>query len=51
MPQFNINGQILTMLTTEMAGVSTSLCSEFVTNLSDKRNEIVDAIDFMINGF
>ena len=51
MPQFNINGQTLTMLTTEIAGVSTSLCSEFVTNLSDKRNEIIDAIDFMINGF
>ena len=51
MPQFEIEGQVVTMLTPEMAGVNKSLCSEFVTNLGNQRNKIIDAIDFMINGF
>jgi len=51
MPQFRIEGQTVTMLTPEMAGVSKSLCTELVTNLGDKRSEIINAIDFMINGF
>ena len=50
-PQFIINGDKVTMVTIEMAGVNKNLCSEFVMNLSDKRNEIIDAIDFMLNGF
>ena len=51
MPQFTINNQKVTMLTPQIAGVSKTLCKKIVTNLKDKRNEILDAIDFMINGF
>jgi hypothetical protein len=39
------------MCTAEMAGIPLSACGEVVKNLGDKKNEIVDALDFLVNGF
>ena len=50
-PQFEIEGREVMMCTAEMAGIPLSTCGEVVKNLRDKKNEIVDALDFLVNGF
>ncbi|HIP52003.1 MAG TPA: plasmid maintenance protein CcdB [Campylobacterales bacterium] len=50
-PTFTIEGQSLVMSTAEMAGISLAECSDFVVNLKENRNEIIDALDFLVNGF
>ncbi|MCH9741545.1 MAG: CcdB family protein [Epsilonproteobacteria bacterium] len=50
-PTFSIENQTVIMSTADMAGVDISLCSDLVTNLSDSRNEIIDALDFLVSGF
>ena len=50
-PQFKIEGREVMMCTAEMAGIPLSACGEVVKNLGDKKNEIVDALDFLVNGF
>jgi toxin CcdB len=39
------------MSTADMAGVSLNTCGEKVLSLESKRNEIIDALDFLVNGF
>lgn len=50
-PTFVINETEVLMLTSQLAGVSTGILGEKVTNLEEKRNEILGALDFMISGF
>ncbi|MFT7824450.1 MAG: CcdB family protein [Sulfurimonas sp.] len=50
-PIFQINGEALYMSTMDIAGIPLTLCGKRVANLSDKRTEIIDALDFLINGF
>ena len=50
-PVFEIDGNKYIMSTTEIASVPLSMCSEKVTNISHERETIIDALDFMINGF
>lgn len=50
-PIFKIEGKNVVMSTAAMAGVSLSSCGKKVLNLSDNRNEIIDALDFLVNGF
>jgi toxin CcdB len=50
-PTFPINNEIVVMSTAELASVSKSLLGEKICSLSDKRTEIISALDFMITGF
>ena len=50
-PLFHIDGQALYMSTMDMAGIPAVLLGTPLLNLEEKRNEIVDAVDFLINGF
>jgi len=50
-PVFNIEGKSVVMSTADMAGIPLSACGEKVESLEERRNEIIDALDFLINGF
>ena len=50
-PSFNIEGQVLYMSTMDIAGIPLSLCEKSIENISQKRTEIIDALDFLVNGF
>ena len=50
-PVFNINGIAVVMFTADIAGIPKSLCGDIIANLSVHRNEIIDALDFLVNGF
>ncbi len=50
-PTFNIEGKEVVMSTANMAGISLNACGEKVLSLEEKRNEIIDALDFLVNGF
>lgn len=50
-PQFNINGEAVTMSTAELAGISLDNLGLTVCSVADKRDEIISAVDFMITGF
>lgn len=39
------------MYTMDMTSVMQDSLSELVANIEDKRTEIVDALDFLVNGF
>lgn len=39
------------LVTTDIAAVPASILGEFVANLEDQRDVIVDAIDFLMQGF
>ncbi len=50
-PTFEIDGQKVVMSTADMAGISLNACGKKVLSLESKRNEIIDALDFLVNGF
>jgi toxin CcdB len=50
-PQLKINGENFIMLTPQLAGINKKDLGKMVTNLSESRNEIISAIDFLITGF
>ncbi len=50
-PQFVIENTKVFMSTADMAGVSISVCGEVVTNLDEKRSDIINALDFLVSGF
>jgi toxin CcdB len=50
-PIFEIEGQSVVMYTMDMTSVMQDILSELVVNLEERRTEIVDALDFLINGF
>jgi len=50
-PVFTIESQNVVMYTMDMTSVLEDVLSELVINIEDKRTEIVDAIDFLVNGF
>ena len=50
-PQFTIEDKKVIMSTMDMASVSKSILNKKVCNLSEFRSEIIDAVDFLINGF
>ncbi len=50
-PIFTINGEECYLSVMDIAGVPATLCSAPVANLADRRSEIVDAVDFLVNGF
>lgn len=50
-PPIKLEGERFALITTDIAAVPTSLLGERVANLSEQRDEIVDAIDFLMQGF
>jgi len=50
-PIFYIDRQKLYMSTMDMAGIPVTMLGDAVANLEQKRTEIVDALDFLVNGF
>jgi len=50
-PSFSINGERLYMSTMDIAGIPATMLGNVVLNLEEKRTEIVDALDFLVNGF
>jgi len=50
-PMFEIEGKKVYMSTMDIAGVPIALLEDIVFNLEDRRTEIIDALDFLINGF
>jgi len=50
-PHFLIEDTTVFMSTADMAGIPLSACGEIVTNLEEKRSEIINALDFLVSGF
>jgi toxin CcdB len=50
-PVFEIEGHSVVMYTMDMTSVMQDALSELVVNIEEKRTDIVDAIDFLVNGF
>lgn len=50
-PVFTISNARHVMVTPELAGVHTSELGEVVTSLRDKHIEIIQAIDFLLQGY
>ena len=50
-PTFNINGQKLYLSTMDIAGIPATMLGTAIGNLQDRRTEIIDALDFLVNGF
>lgn len=50
-PVFPVNGKKLYMSIMDMAGIPAMMFSDAVLSLEDRRTEIVDALDFLANGF
>jgi toxin CcdB len=49
-PVFEIEGERYTMLTPQLAGVSTKQIGAAVANLREHRSEIIAALDLLITG-
>ena len=50
-PIFHIGGQELYLSTMDIAGVPVAMLGDVAGTLEEKRTEIVDALDFLVNGF
>jgi toxin CcdB len=50
-PIFEIKGERLYMSTMDIAGIPVSILGEVVDNLSEQHTQIIDALDFLVNGF
>ena len=50
-PVFEIEGQSVVMYTMDMTSVMQDALHELVVNIEENRTEIVDALDFLVNGF
>jgi toxin CcdB len=49
-PQFIINQTKVVLSTAELAGVQVNILGEKITNLQDRRGEIIAALDFLFTG-
>ena len=50
-PVFNVEEKNVVMSIADMAGIPLSAYGKKVASLEERRNEIIDALDFLINGF
>jgi len=50
MPQFEIEGSSVTLVTPQLAGVPRSVLGQRVASLSQRRHEIIAALDVLICG-
>lgn len=49
-PVIEVNNEKFALLTHQLTSVSVSFLTQKVTSLADRRNDIVDAIDFLVTG-
>lgn len=50
-PLVSVAGVEYRLITTDMAAVPASELAECVANLEDQRQTIIDAVDFLLQGF
>ena len=50
-PTFEIKGKKVMMSTSELATIPIDVLGEKIENLIEFRNEIIDAIDFLVTGY
>ncbi len=50
-PTLTIDRVHYRMITTDVAAVPANLLTDFVCNLEDQRSTIIDAVDFLLQGF
>ena len=50
-PVFELEGKNAVMSTMEITSASPEIFGEFVINIEEHRTTIVDALDFLVNGF
>ena len=50
-PGLNIEGEKLYMSTMDIAGIPATMLGDAIGNLEAYRTQIVDALDFLVNGF
>ncbi|MBX4955295.1 CcdB family protein [Rhizobium lentis] len=50
-PRFSIEGEVYVMATQRMASIPTTEIGKVVADLSDKRDTIIAALDFLFHGF
>ncbi len=50
-PVFEIEGQSVVMYTMDMTSVMQDVLRDKVTNIEEHRTDIIDALDFLVNGF
>ena len=50
-PSFEIEGRTVIMSTAEMAGVPKKILGEKVASLAQSRDEIIEAVEFLMTGF
>jgi len=50
-PRFKVGPTEVIMSTAELAGIPTRLLGQKVGSLADRRNEIIEALDFLFSGY
>ena len=50
-PVFEIEGNRAVMSTMDMVSVTPDIFGEYVVNIKEHRTAIIDALDFLVNGF
>ena len=50
-PIFEIEGNRAVMSTMDMVSVTPDIFGEYVVNIKEHRTAIIDALDFLVNGF
>jgi toxin CcdB len=50
-PRIAINGESFILMTTDMAALRTDALGRVIVNIEDQRQTVIDAIDFLLQGF
>lgn len=50
-PQFEIEGKLYDAIVPELGGVPVAMLGSFVASVADRHFEIVDALDFVFQGY
>ncbi len=50
-PRIDINGEPFILITTDMAALKTDALGPVIVNIEDQRQTVIDAIDFLLQGF
>jgi toxin CcdB len=50
-PILTVKGQTYVMVTTDITTVRVAILGKFIENLEDQRQTIIDAVDFLLQGF
>jgi toxin CcdB len=50
-PRIDLNGEPFILVTTDMAAMKADALGPFIVNIEDQRHIVIDAIDFLLQGF